>query len=254
MNLGAINRQWFGPPMDEGRAIVLLHEGLGSVSAWGGFCQQLTDITGWPVLAYDRAGYGRSAAKPGPWPASFMHDEAKALSELLSAEQIHAPLLVGHSDGASIALLYPHHISGDQPMPLGIVSLAAHVMVEPVSIDSILALRHAYAKDIDTPLKTLLARHHDDIDATFESWSEVWVSERFTDWAIDTELASVACDVLAIQGGDDKYGTRAQLDRLASAVSGCVDIIDIPGCDHWPHREATSLVLAEIVRFTGRFA
>ncbi len=239
-----IHRAWFGE-RDSRPPIVLLHEGLGSISAWGGFPGQLAEATGRAVLAYDRLGYGRSGPHGPPWPASFLHDEAAALAELLDDERVERPFLVGHSDGASIALLYPAcGVPRGGPEPVGIVSLSAHVMVEPICVEAIEGLR----RTADDGLIRALARHHDDPQATFEAWSEVWVSERFRTWAIDDELRAVRCPVVAVQGADDGFGTPEQLARLAAAVGGPVATELLPGVDHWPHREATD----EVLRHTKR--
>lgn len=234
-----IHGTWFGER--DGRAtIVLLHEGLGSVSSWGGFPARLAEATGRAVFAYDRLGYGRSGPHGPPWPASFLHDEAEALADVIVGEGIEQPILVGHSDGASIALLYPScGVPRGGPDPVGIVSLSAHVMVEPICVDAIEGLRRT-AHD---GLVRALERHHADAAAVFEAWSEVWVSERFRSWAIDDELTAVRCPVVAVQGADDGFGTVAQLDRLVAAVGGPVEAVLVPGVDHWPHREASDEVL-----------
>ncbi len=239
-----INTAWFGD-RDDRAPIVLLHEGLGSISSWGDFPTGLADATGRAVFAYDRRGYGRSGPHGPPWPASFLHDEAAALAELLVDEAIERPVLVGHSDGASIALLYPAcGVPLGGPEPLGIISLSAHVMVEPICVEAIDGLR----RTAGSGLLRALARHHDDAAATFEAWSEVWVSERFRSWEIDDELGAVRCPVVAIQGSDDGFGTGAQLDRLVAGVAGPVEAVLVPGVDHWPHREATEEVLRHAKR------
>lgn len=249
-----IHRQWFDPWDRRERLkapLVILHEGLGSVSAWGMFPQSLADVTHRRVLAYDRQGYGRSPAESdGPWPADFMHREAARLARVLREEDISETVLVGHSDGATIALLYPSLAGEDDPGVLGIVSLSAHVMVEPISIAAITDLRNT----VGNGLSARLARHHDDADTLFERWSEVWVSDRFRPWAIDRELSSVTCPVLAIQGTDDGYGTRLQLKRVATGVGGTVEVHELAGVDHWPHREATETVLSLITQFCGPIA
>jgi pimeloyl-ACP methyl ester carboxylesterase len=246
-----IHRQWFGaePPSSWLTAdrvpIVLLHEGLGSVSAWGRFPAALAATTGRPVLAYDRDGYGRSGPRPGPWPADFMHRDARRLAALLAGEGIERTILAGHSDGATVALLYPSQAGPGAPAVAGIVSLSAHVLVEEAGVEAIEVLRRTYA----SRLRPRLARHHRDADAVFAAWSEVWVSERFRPWTIDAELGAVRCPVLAIQGDTDTYGTRQQLDRLEAGVAGKIDVHELAGVDHWPHREATGQVLDLITTF-----
>jgi pimeloyl-ACP methyl ester carboxylesterase len=231
-----------------GSPIVLLHEGLGSTSAWGSFPALLAQRTRRRVVVYDRRGYGRSGPWPGPWPASFLEDEAaEALGPLLVGLGHPAPVLVGHSDGASIALAYPAVRHHDWPEPLGIVSLSAHVLVEDCSVAAITAL--AGQRDELVPR---LARHHQDAGALFDAWTEVWTSRRFRTWTLDGSLAALRCPVLAVQGADDRYGTRLQLERLAAAAGGPVEVHELSGVDHWPHREATEAVLGLIDSFCRR--
>jgi pimeloyl-ACP methyl ester carboxylesterase len=225
--------------------IVLLHEGLGSVSAWGPFPEVLACATRRTVVAYDRRGYGRSCRWPGPWPATFLQDEAKqVLSPLLQWIGHPSPILVGHSDGGSIALAYTAHREPAAPLPLGIVSIAAHVFVEDISIESVHRL-----KRMAPELMPRLDRHHDYAQELLESWTEVWPSERMKRWNLDEELQEIACDVMAFQGADDRYGTSEQLDRIASQVSGSVDAFELAGVDHWPHREAEEQVIRLIRQF-----
>ncbi len=237
-----IARQWFGT--GGGAPIILLHEGLGSVSTWGPFPRQLSEATGRRVLTFDRRGYGRSMPHRGPWSVDFMHREARELALLLAEEDIDSFVLVGHSDGATIALLFPHELPCG-PVPLGIVSISAHVFVEDRCVVAIEEMKRAY----HTKLAHRLARHHHDADAVFEAWSEIWTSNRFRSWTIDAELSSVTCPVLAMQGLEDTFATGEQLERIAAAVLGPVELLEVPGADHWPHREATELVLAAIERF-----
>ena len=250
-----IHRQWFEPTAEADSAgsripIVLLHEGLGSISTWGSFPQALADAAKRSVLAYDRAGYGLSGPKPGPWPPTFMHHEAVKLAELLVEERTERAILVGHSDGATISLLYPSQMGPGDPEIVAIVSLSGHVLVEELNVEAIVELRRTYHDQ----LAHSLARHHRRANALFESWSEVWVSDRFRRWTIDEELDSVSCPVLAAQGSADGYGTAIQLERLAAAVVGPVETVELPGVDHWPHKEARSEVLGLITEFVDRMA
>lgn len=246
-----IHRQWFEPTGDragpDALPLVLLHEGLGSISAWGSFPPALADTSGRPVLAYDRAGYGRSGSKPGPWPAEFMHHEATELASLLAAEVSGPVILVGHSDGATISLLYPSQVPPPRTEVAAIVSLSAHVFVEDMNVAAIEGLRATYRDE----LAAGLARHHDDPDTVFRWWSDVWVSDRFRPWNIEAELAAVTCPVLAVQGEADGYGTMIQLDRVAAAVSGPVRTVGLPGVDHWPHKEARPEVIDLITTFAN---
>ena len=245
-----IHRHWFKPAEDTGTRspIVLLHEGLGSISSWGSFPQGLADATGRRVLAYDRAGYGRSGPKPGPWPAEFMHHEAVALAAVMASEELDRVILVGHSDGATISLLYPSQAPAGSAEVAGIVSLSAHVMVEGMNVEAIEKLRATYHDG----LAGALARHHDDADALFDAWSDVWVSDRFRPWAIDAELMAVTCPVLAVQGDADGYGTMVQVERLTAAVSGPTEAVELADVDHWPHKEARQEVLDLVTRFADQ--
>ncbi len=247
-----IYRQWFTPttdPVPSALPLVLLHEGLGSVSAWGRFPQLLADATRHRVLAFDRAGYGRNDPAPGPWPADFMTIEARRLGSLLSREGIERHVLVGHSDGATIALLYPGERRTTDPEPRAIVSISAHVSVEGVCVDAITAVRENYQSGGESSLAARLAPHHVSADEVFEAWSEVWISPRFSDWNIVEELAEVTCPVLALQGTEDVYATRGQLELIEASVSGPVTVVDVAGSDHWPHREATDVVLDAVTKF-----
>ncbi len=228
--------------------LVFLHEGLGSVSAWGAFPARVAEATGLPALVYSRRGYGRSSPLAGPRHARFMHDEAfDVLPELLRSENIAAPLLVGHSDGATIALLY----AARHPDASGVVAMAPHLLVEPLTLESIRAAKTAFE---DGDLRAQLERHHgDNVDDAFWGWNRVWLSSEFRTFHIEAELAAVTAPVLAIQGRDDPYGTLAQLDGLQRSVSGplTVDILD--ACGHSPHRERAEATLAAIGDFVSRF-
>lgn len=234
-----IHARWFGA--SAGRApLVLLHEGLGSVSAWRDFPERLAAGTGRAVLAYDRAGYGRTPGAPAPWPADFLERGAVELAGVLLDHGVDRPVLIGHSDGASIALLYARHgMAVGGPAPIGIVSLSAHVLVEEVTVESIVALSVGDRE----PLVRALSRHHDRGEELVAAWSEVWISDRFEGWNADDALADVSCPVVAVQGASDRFGTRLQLDRIAAGVSGPVHVELWDGVDHWPHRDRPEMVV-----------
>ena len=238
-----LNKVWFG----EGDAtpIVALHEGLGSVAGWARFCEALASSTGSRVLAYDRLGYGQSPNKPGPWPSRFMHDGAFELANVLQEEGLSEVVLLGHSDGASIALLYlsQNHLASTKVA--SIVSLSGHAFIETKTVSEIQKLRSGFSDTLRRPL----ARQHLYIDDLFSAWSSVWVSDRFRDWSIDAEMASVECPVLVVQGLDDAFGTWEQVERIEAAVAGPCQVVALEGVNHWPHREATDLVLASITSF-----
>ncbi len=229
-----------------GPTIVLLHEGLGSISMWRDFPRQVAEVTGHEVLVYSRQGYGRSAPLTAPRPVRFMHDEALVvLPALLDTLEIRRPILLGHSDGASIAII---HAGGSGRDVAGLVLLAPHVMVEEISVASIAAARVAYTQG---DLRARLARHHEDVDGAFRGWNEVWLRPEFRDWTIEEYLRRVACPVLVIQGEADEYGTMAQVDRIGGAIPDA-QVLKLPGCGHSPHRDRAHEVLDAIRGFVER--
>ena len=229
-----------------GPTIVLLHEGLGSVSMWRDFPRRVAEVTGHEVLVYSRHGYGRSAPLTAPRPVRFMHDEALVvLPALLDTLEIRRPILLGHSDGGSIAII---HAGGSGREVAGLVLLAPHVMVEEISVASIAAARVAYAQG---DLRARLARHHDDVEGAFRGWNEVWLRPDFRAWTIEEYLPRVTCPVLAIQGEDDEYGTMEQVERIAHAVPGA-KVLKLARCGHSPHRDRAEKVLEAIRGFVGR--
>jgi pimeloyl-ACP methyl ester carboxylesterase len=223
------------------RPVVLLHEGLGSVGLWRDFPEALADATGRRVIAFSRFGHGRSDRPPQPRTPAFFHEEALDVLPLL-LEQLGAaePLLVGHSDGASIALIH----AGRHPVA-GIALLAPHVFVEDVTIA---AIRDARAAFDAGALRERMARHHDDPAAAFNGWCNVWLDPAFRDWSLEEDAARVECPVLLIQGEDDPYGTLEQLDRIEARARGPVARLVVPG-GHSPHLDAREPVLAALVRW-----
>ena len=216
--------------------IVMLHEGLGSVALWRDFPLQLASATGAPVLVYSRRGYGRSEPLRTPRVPEYMHHEGlKVLPELLDRLGIDRPILLGHSDGASIALI---HAGGSGREVAGIIAMAPHVFVEELSISSIAAARQANG---DTLLRERLARYHDDVDGAFWGWNDVWLSPAFRYWNIEHCLPKISCPVLAIQGLEDEYGTLEQIRRISSAVVHS-DVLQLPNCRHSPHRDQPAAV------------
>jgi pimeloyl-ACP methyl ester carboxylesterase len=228
------------------RALVFLHEGLGSLGLWHGFPDAVRAAAGSPsTLVYSRHGYGRSGPAPLPRPVTYMHHEADVvLPEVLAWFGVERPVLVGHSDGASIALLYA---GADHPVS-GLVLIAPHVFVEDVTVASIAAARDAFEH---TDLRQRLARHHDDIDATFWGWNDVWLAPAFRTWHIEDRLGAITCPVLLVQSAEDPYGTTAQLDAIEAGVRGPVERLLVPGVGHAPHLEAPDLVTALVAAFVG---
>lgn len=229
--------------------LVLLHEGLGSVSLWRDFPDRLAATTGAPVLVYSRLGYGASDRKPEPFDLDFMHREAlEALPAVLDQLNVREPILVGHSDGASIALIH----AGRAQRPVKAVILEApHVFVEEETLAGIRATDRVWAT---TDLKTRLTRHHQDPEHTFALWRDIWLDPRFPAWNIEDVLPGVTAPVLAIQGADDEYGTWAQVDAVAAQVSGPVETLRLADCKHSPHRDQPDAVLAAMADFVRRVA
>jgi pimeloyl-ACP methyl ester carboxylesterase len=204
--------------------------------------------TGCRALVYDRYGYGRSdVLQEKRRDIRFMHDEALiALPELLEELDVTEPLLVGHSDGASIALI---HAGGGHAVR-GVVAMAPHVFIEPICLSSI---RKAAQTFETTDLPARLGKYHRDSRKTFYGWADVWLDPHFERWDIrDEYLPKVACPVLGIQGHDDEYGTMAQLDEIARLVKGPCELLKLERCGHAPFRDQPQVVLEKIVRFTER--
>jgi pimeloyl-ACP methyl ester carboxylesterase len=223
--------------------LVFLHEGIGSVSLWRDFPQQVCDRTGLPGLVYSRYGYGQSSVLARARTPDYMHHEARVvLPELLRACGIARPILVGHSDGGSIGLL--HAASGEPIEALAV--LAPHVFVEPESIAGIEVARDLFAQG---DLKARLARHHRDPEATFRGWNDIWLSPAFRLWNIESELPSIRCPVLAIQGEDDNYGTMRQLEAIGRQTGGPYEELRLADCGHNPHRDQPVATIEAIARF-----
>jgi pimeloyl-ACP methyl ester carboxylesterase len=238
----------FDPPLAREQTIVMLHEGLGSVAMWRHFPSQLAAATSRAVVAYSRVGYGRSATLRRPRTVEYMHTEALlVLPELLDRLQIANPILFGHSDGASIALIYA---GGGDRIVDGVIALAPHVMVEELSVKSIAAVRDAY---LSRGLRERLARYHTDVDGAFWGWNDIWLSADFRSWNISPYLAQIRCRILAIQGEDDEYGTMAQIERIASTAPQ-VELVKLPECGHSPHRDQSEAVLQAVTRWLSHAA
>jgi pimeloyl-ACP methyl ester carboxylesterase len=228
--------------------LVLLHEGLGSVAMWRDFPGRLAHAANCDAIVYSRAGYGASDPAALPRPLTYMHDEARVvLPQLLDRLGIARPLLVGHSDGASIALI--HAGAGIRPVQ-AVVAMAPHVMVEDLSIASIEAARVAYET---TDLRDRLSRYHRDVDNAFRGWNGAWLDPGFRAWNIESHLPGIRCPVLAIQGEDDEYGTMEQVRRIAAAVPD-TEVLALSDCRHSPHRDQPDAVIDAITRFVDRVA
>jgi pimeloyl-ACP methyl ester carboxylesterase len=232
--------------------LVFLHEGLGSVSAWRDFPDRLCAASGLRGLVYSRAGYGRSTPRPPEqrWKPDFMHVQAReVLPGLLAALGLDAarspPWLFGHSDGASIALIYaatfPHRVTG-------VIAVAPHLFVEDLSVRSIEQARDVY---LNTDLRERLARHHADVDSAFWGWNDIWLDPAFRDWNIEALLPSIRCPLLAVQGYDDEYGTMAQIDHITRGAPHA-QLLKLDACGHSPHRDQPEALIAATVDFIAR--
>ena len=237
-----------GPRPDAAPTLVLLHEGLGSADIWGGFAQELATATGTGVFAYSRAGYGQSSRSHLPRPVSFMHDEARdVLPLVLDAMGFRRGLLVGHSDGASIAAIYAgtqqdHRVGG-------LVLMAPHFFVEDEGIAAIEDARRAYETG---DLRARLSRWHADVDSAFKGWNGAWLDPDFRKWNITERLAYIRVPILIVQGEDDQYGTVKQIEVAREECYCPVEVAMLPGARHSPQRDAPAATLKAISEFVVR--
>jgi pimeloyl-ACP methyl ester carboxylesterase len=234
------------PPSGRETTIVMLHEGLGSVSMWKDFPERIAEATGCGLLVYSRYGHGGSERLAEKREVDFMHHEAQVvLPELLERCEIRAPILLGHSDGGSICILYAATAARK---PKALVLEAPHVFVEDLSVSSIAKMRATY-QTTDLPKK--LARHHDHVDETFWGWNDIWLDPQFRSWNIEEYLDDIACPLLVIQGEDDEYGTLAQVEAIKSRVPGTEALV-LRKCGHSPHRDQPEKTLEAITKFVQR--
>ncbi len=230
---------------DNGPVLVFLHEGLGSIGQWRDFPEKICAATGLSALVYDRWGYGGSDPLTQPRKPDYLHDEALvSLPEVLCQCDIDKPILIGHSDGGSIAIIY----AGTYPQKVsGIITEAAHVFVEDVTVEGIKSAVEVYES---TDLKKRLAKFHDNnTELMFRGWSDIWLSPEFRNWNIEEYLPQITCPFLAIQGKDDEYGTRAQVEAIVDKVTGSARASMIDNCGHIPHLQAMEKVFSEMVSF-----
>lgn len=239
----AIEYEWIDAGDADRPVLVFLHEGLGSIRQWREFPIQVVRSTGCRAVVYNRYGYGQSDVLAAPHAATFMHDEARlALPELLRALGIREPILIGHSDGASIALIH----AGSGHSVRGLVVEAPHVFMEAINVKAIEELTRTFESG-DLPER--LGKYHRDARRTFFGWSGAWLSEGFARWNIEEFLPRIRCPVLAIQGADDQYGSMAQLDAIARQVGGACERLKLENCGHSPHRDQPQATLEATVRF-----
>ncbi|MDT9001822.1 alpha/beta hydrolase [Paucibacter sp. APW11] len=238
--------QWLQPSAPRAAAplIVFLHEGLGSLGQWRDFPQQLCEALGCRGLVYSRPGYGRSTALPGErdWPVDYLQRQAReqlpALFDALGLQQERL-LLFGHSDGASLALLFaaafPDRVAA-------VVAMAPHLFVEPLTLQGLREVRRAYEAP-GSELREALARRHADADLAFYRWNEAWLRPDFEHWNIEAEVAAIRCPVLALQGVDDEYGTLAQIETIGKLCSRA-RVLALEQCGHSPQRDQPERVIA----------
>jgi pimeloyl-ACP methyl ester carboxylesterase len=224
-------------------ALLLMHEGLGSVGLWRSFPAELAQGTGRRVVAFSRFGHGASDPPPEPRTPAFMHAEARGVvPELIDALELDSPVLVGHSDGASIALIY-----AAEHDCRAVVAIAPHVFVEEICLAEIRLARESY---VDGDLRSRLARYHRDPDAAFFGWNDVWLHPSFPEWDLRGLLAGIRCPLLLIQGIREQYGTLAQLDAIEQSVAGGATVSRVElDCRHSPPTELPEETVAAIRAF-----
>lgn len=225
--------------------LVFLHEGLGSVAMWKDLPEQVHAATAVNAFIYSRQSYGKSSALPVARDARYLHHEAlDVLPKVLEAAEIQKPVLIGHSDGASIALIYAS--SGKLPRASALVLMAPHVFNEDLSVSSIALARQAYEQ---TDLRERLGVYHDNVDNTFWRWNDIWLHDDFRDWNIEEYLSRITIPVLHIQGENDEYGTDAQVRAIQTQCAGPVEVLLLDKCKHTPFRDQPQATLEGIRNF-----
>jgi len=239
-----IEARWWGPRVSDRAPVVLLHEGLGSVAMWRDFPERLALRTERRVIAYSRLGHGSSDPPRVPHTTRFMHEEALTwLPGVLDAAEIDRAVLLGHSDGGSIAVIFAAE-HGQRAESL--ILEAPHVFVEDISIASIARMKTTY---VDAGFRRRLARYHDNVDLAFRGWNDIWLDPAFRSWNIEAYLPRVTCPALVIQGTDDEYETLTQVEAIQRQVGGSVATLVLERCGHSPHRDQPDVVLEGVARF-----
>ena len=239
--------EWVGLGAVDAPVIVMLHQGLGSMGLWRDFPKHVHEATGLRVLNYSRWGYGKSDPVTAfPRSARWMHEGAEELAALLAALGVSRPILFGHSDGASIALLHAAHRM--PPAALGVVAMAPHVFLEREGIVSMAKARVAYEEG---DLRAKLARFHDDVDSAFYGWNVTWLAPAMRGWNVEAELIGIQCPVVLVQGVSDEYGTPAQLESVKKHTGGRAEIVLLENCGHSPHIDQRAAVLGALKRLVA---
>jgi len=230
--------------------LVFLHEGLGSIVQWRDFPEALARRTGLAALIYDRLGHGGSPPLSGPRTMHYLETEAcQVLPSVLAAAGIQAPVLVGHSDGGTIALLFA---SKFPEVPRAVISEAAHVLLEPITLQGLCTTVEAFTHG---SLRAKLARYHGEkTDSLFHGWSDTWLDPASEAWDITPQMHAITAPLLLIQGEGDDYGSPAQIEAVTSRAKGHAESLLIPGCGHVPHSQAREVVLARMAAFVKAFA
>ncbi len=238
---GRLETCWYGPPPGLAPTLVFLHEGLGCAEMWRGFPAKLAETTGCGAFVFSRLGYGRSDPCRLPRPVRFMHDEGlTVLPEVLIAAGIQECILIGHSDGGSIAIVY----AGGTAAPLlrGLITESAHVFCEDLTLKSIRKAKEAFNRG---GLHRKLAKYHgSNTHCAFWGWNGAWLNPDFVHWNIEQYLPGITVPMLVIQGEDDEYGTRCQVDAIVRQAGAGSQILILPECGHSPHRDQEKAVLA----------
>jgi pimeloyl-ACP methyl ester carboxylesterase len=240
----SLEYEWIDAAEPGRPALVFLHEGLGSIRQWRAFPLQVVKSTGCRALLYSRYGYGQSdVLREAQAGVRFMHREAlESLPALLAALRVAEPILVGHSDGASIALI---HAGAGHPVR-ALALMAPHVFVEPICVASIAKAKASFGSG---GLAERLGKYHRDPRKTFHLWADAWLDPEFLKWNIEEYLTGIRCPVLAIQGQDDEYGTMEQLERIRRGVRGPCELLDLPACGHAPFRDQPAATLDAMTKF-----
>lgn len=249
LNGSRLECRWFGEPGGDRPVLVLLHEGLGCVAMWRDFPRRLAERTGLAVFVYSRRGYGGSDPFAHPLDVDFMHREGlDILPAVLDAAGIDKAFLVGHSDGASISLIYAGERS--DPRIQGLVLLAPHLFVEQETLHGIRQARQAY--DSGNLAERLRRYHLDHTESTFRHWSGIWLDPRFESWNIEASLSGIVVPLLAVMGEDDQYGTLAQIHALADRLSQWTELAVLGDCGHSPHLEQPERTLELVCEFVEK--
>ena len=245
---GELEAMWWGKPPGEAATLVLLHDGLGCVALWRDFPEWLAANTGLGVFAFSRLGYGASDPRPPPWPLDYLEREAwEVLPRVLKAAGIGRSVLVGHSDGATIAAL--HRAEAANGGLAGVALIAPHFFPEPIAQAAIAEAREAYQEG---EFRTKLARYHEHVDHVFWGWNRVWLDAAFiAGFDLRADVARLGLPALVVQGEEDPYGTTAQVEAVRGA-GWPVEVLMVPGARHAPHLEAPEITRPAIAGFAAR--